>query len=207
MYNLGSSRTSIALGEQSAFALAAAAFLVLGLGLKPAYAQQAPLAASSGQLTSALGALNAAHANAAALANAAPQSEVGKIATYDKAMLVALALPTATPAEITYRDQQIAYVRTTYLVAAANKPLSPAVVAKVDSLLGLPASDPSLGVVDTADTINGVGQGVGQGNVVHDNIDRPSMDRPSIDRPNINRPDIQRPNIQRPSIERPQIPH
>ena len=201
MSGLGNHLKYGAFGILSALAVAATPLAIPGLGLDQAYAQS-PLAARSGQLISALGALNAGHANSAALANAAPQSEVGKIATYDKAMLVALALPTATPAEVVYRDQQIASVRATYLVAAANKPLSPAVVAKVDNLLGLPASDPALGVVDTADTLHGVGQAVGRDEkIVHANVDRPSIDRPHIQRPN-----IQRPHIQRPDIERPQIP-
>lgn len=189
-------------GTLSAFAVAAIPLIVPGIGLGQAYAQS-PLVANSGQLTSALGALNAAHANSEALANAAPQSEVGKIAAYDKAMLVALALPTETPTELAYRDQQITSVRATYLAAAANKPLSPTVVAKVDNILGLPASDPALGVVDTTDTLHGVGRAVEPNeDVIHANIDRPSIDRPHISRPNIQHPDIQRPDI-----ERPQIPH
>lgn len=203
---------SSAFGILSTLAIATTPLAIPGLGLEQAHAQP-PVAASSGQLTSALGALNAGHANAAALANAAPQSEVGKIATYDKAMLAALSLPTATPAEVTYRDQQIAYARDTYLVDAANKPLSPAVVAKVDNMLGLPTSDPTLGVADTADAFHGVGQSFKQNeNIIHANVDHPSIDRPHIEHPNIQRPqierpEIQRPQIERPDIERPQIPH
>ncbi len=61
-------------------------------------------------------------------------------------MQTALALPDATPAEIAARDQAIASARSIELAAAANHPLSPPVVARVDALLGLPPSDPALGV-------------------------------------------------------------
>jgi hypothetical protein len=178
--------------------------------LDQAHAQSAPspLQATSGQLLSALGTLNAAHANAEAFANAAPQSEVGKISAYDKAMLAALALPTATPAELAYQEQQISLDRSTYLVSASNKPLSPAVVAKVDSLLGLPATDPSLGIVPTVDTLPGNGHGIGQNGAVEAvNVGHGPIDHPHIDHPDVQRPVFSRPNIERPNINRPNIPH
>jgi hypothetical protein len=178
--------------------------------LEQAHAQSAssPLQATSGQLLSALGALNAAHANSEAFANAAPQSEVGKISAYDKAMLAALALPTATPAEVAYQEQQISLDRSTYLVSASNKPLSPAVVAKVDSLLGLPATDPSLGIVPTVDTLPGNGHGIGQNGAVEAvNVGHGPIDHPHIDHPDVQRPVFSRPNIERPNINRPNIPH
>ena len=110
--------------------------------------------AGHGALASALGALNAAHASPKALAHAAPTSRVGLIAAYDRAMLAALAMPTATPAEIAARNAAIAAARQNQLAAAANKGLTPAVVSRVDALLGLPPSNPALGVapadVDTA---------------------------------------------------------
>ncbi len=205
MSGLGNRLKHTGLGVLSTFAIITASLAIPVPGLEEVYAQSTytPLAASTGQLTSALGALNAAHANSEAFANAAPQSEVSKIAAYDKAMLVALALPTATSPEVAYRDQQIAEARATYLAAAANKPLNPSVVTKVDSVLGLPASDPALGVVDTAASLHGIGQTVGHDeNVVHAHVDQPSIDRPDIQHPN-----IQRPQIQRPNIERPNIPH
>lgn len=164
-----------------------------------------PIAANSGQLTSALGALNAAHANSEALGNAAPQSEVGKIAAYDNAMLAALALPDATPAEAAYRDQQIAAARATYLAAAANKPLSPAVVAKVDSLLALPASNPDLGVSGGGPVFANAGRDVGN-EVVRADPARPVIGRPEVGRPGFIRPNVPRPSIERPNISRPNIP-
>ena len=110
--------------------------------------------ASHGAVASALGALNAAHASPTALAHTAPTSRVGQIAAYDRAMLAALAMPTATPAEIAARNAAIAAARQNQLAAAANKGLTPAVVSRVDALLGLPPSNPALGVapsdVDTA---------------------------------------------------------
>lgn len=102
--------------------------------------------ANSGEISRALGALNAAHANAQALASAAPNSEVGRIAAYDRAMLAALALPDTTPAEIIARDHAIAAARHFQLALAAKKPLRAAVVRRVDTLLGLPPSDPALGL-------------------------------------------------------------
>lgn len=61
-------------------------------------------------------------------------------------MLGALSLPAQTPAQRAYRNRAIAEARATELAAAANKPISPEVVSRVDSLLGLPPSDPRLGV-------------------------------------------------------------
>ncbi|TXL73948.1 hypothetical protein FHP25_18655 [Vineibacter terrae] len=98
-----------------------------------------PVSASNAQLASALGALNAAHASAQARSVAAPNSRVGTIAAYDKAMLSALSMPLSS------RDPAIAGARR-QLAAASNKTLTPAVVARVDSLLGLPPTDPNLGV-------------------------------------------------------------
>jgi hypothetical protein len=61
-------------------------------------------------------------------------------------MLAALAMPAATPAEIAARDAAIAAARQNQLAAAANKGLTPGVVAHVDALLGLPPTNPTLGV-------------------------------------------------------------
>ncbi|MBL8696817.1 MAG: hypothetical protein JNK67_00505 [Alphaproteobacteria bacterium] len=96
-------------------------------------------------ISAALGALNAAHASPTARANAAPNSRVGRIAAYEDAMHVALAMPEATPAQRAAKADAIAAARAQELAAAANKPISPAVVARVDSLLGLPPTDPTLG--------------------------------------------------------------
>ncbi|WP_232479252.1 hypothetical protein [Roseomonas rosulenta] len=61
-------------------------------------------------------------------------------------MLSALSMPTRTPTEVALRDQAIAEARAQELAAAANRPVSAAVVTQVDSLLGLPSIDPTLGV-------------------------------------------------------------
>jgi hypothetical protein len=101
-------------------------------------------------LHAVLGALDAAHASPAAQAHAAPHSRVARITAYYHSMLVALAMPAITPQQVVARDEAIATARSTELAPAANKSLSPAVVAKVDSLLGLPPSNPSLGVTTSA---------------------------------------------------------
>ena len=100
--------------------------------------------ASSGQMSNALGALNAAHASSNALNHAASGSRVGHIATYDKAMLSALAMPTNTPVAIAAQTAAIASART-QLAANSNKSLTAQVVTKVDGYLGLGPSDPTIG--------------------------------------------------------------
>jgi hypothetical protein len=100
--------------------------------------------ASHGQISSALGALNAAHASPVALAHAAPSSRVGVMAAYDHAMVNALGMPATTPAQIAARNAAIGAARS-QLAVSANKQVTPAVATRVDTLLGLPASDPSLG--------------------------------------------------------------
>ena len=68
------------------------------------------------------------------------------MAAYENAMLAALAMPSLTPAQTASRNQAIASARSTQLAAASTKALSPAVVAQVDQLLGLPNTNPNLGV-------------------------------------------------------------
>lgn len=58
------------------------------------------------------------------------------IATYEAAMMIALAMPLGPE-----RTSAIEAARANDLAAAANKPLSSAVVARVDELLGLPPTD------------------------------------------------------------------
>jgi len=89
--------------------------------------------------------LNAAHASPTALSHAAPGSRVGQIAAYDKAMVAALAMPAATSVQTAARNAAIAAART-QLASASNKTLTPAVVARIDHMLDLPATDPTLGV-------------------------------------------------------------
>ena len=117
-----------------------------GQGSSSAGRGNANAPAGSGAIASALGALNAAHASPSAMANAAPNSQVGKMAAYDRAMIAAINMPSQTPAQIAARTQAIANARSTQLAAASNKALSSAVVARVDELLGLPSTDPTLGV-------------------------------------------------------------
>jgi hypothetical protein len=92
-----------------------------------------------------LGALNAAHASPTALAHASSNSRVGMIAAYDRAMTAALSMPHATPHQAALRNAAIAAARQD-LKAASNKTLTAAVVQKVDLLLGLPPSNPRLGL-------------------------------------------------------------
>ncbi len=82
------------------------------------------------------GALNATHASAMARGHAAPNSRVGQIATYDRSMSRALAMPTATPAQRAAQREAIAAARG-QLAAAGNKPLSPTVIGWVDDRFGL----------------------------------------------------------------------
>lgn len=104
-------------------------------------------AASTGQISRAAGALNASHASPTALAHAATGSRVGQIATYDRAMLAALALPALTPDQVAARNAAIAAARS-QLAASSNKTLTPGVVAVVGTRLGLPPSDPSIGTLE-----------------------------------------------------------
>jgi hypothetical protein len=67
------------------------------------------------------------------------------MAIYDRVMLKALQMPTDTPEQRGARDRAIAGARIR-LAAATNRRLNPAAVSRIDSLLGLPASDPALGV-------------------------------------------------------------
>lgn len=71
---------------------------------------------------------------------------VGQIAAYQAAMKSAVAMPSATPAQIAARNAAIAAARTDLLAPAANKSLTPDVVSAVDRQIGLPETDPSLGV-------------------------------------------------------------
>jgi hypothetical protein len=105
-----------------------------------------PATAEHRSAASLLGALNAAHASPTARAHAAPESRVGRIAAYESAMRAALSLPAFTVEQIAVRDAAIASARSTQLTAAANRSVTPDVVARVDRLLGLPPSDPWLGV-------------------------------------------------------------
>jgi hypothetical protein len=55
-------------------------------------------------------------------------------------------MPTATPAQVAARNAAISAARADLLGPAGNKDLTPSVVSAVDKQLGLPATDPTLGV-------------------------------------------------------------
>jgi hypothetical protein len=61
-------------------------------------------------------------------------------------MFAALAMPALTVEQRAARDAAIAAARAQELSLAANRTVSPAVVDRVDALLGLPPTDPTLGV-------------------------------------------------------------
>jgi hypothetical protein len=88
---------------------------------------------------SELGKLNAAHASATARDNAAANSAVGSIATYDKEMSAALAInnPTMRNAAIAAARQRLAL--------NSNKDLTPSAAARIDSMLGINGAPPNLG--------------------------------------------------------------
>jgi len=108
------------------------------------HAQGVGLAAGQAQddKASGLGALNAAHASPQALANAAPNSRVGRIETYKEALdrylsdLNAGAGPTVLSADITATGIALG--------AAANKTVTAETVDQLNGLLGVStASDPN----------------------------------------------------------------
>jgi hypothetical protein len=108
------------------------------------HAPEARLAASQAEDdgASGLGALNAAHASARALANASPNSEVGRIETYKEALdrylsdLNAGAPPAVLSADITATGIALG--------AAANKTVTTENVDQLNGLLGVStASDPN----------------------------------------------------------------
>jgi len=80
------------------------------------------------------------------MAHAAPNSQVGMIGAYHTAMVAALPMPTATPAHVAARNSAISAARADLLAPAANKGLTATSVTAVDKQIGLPATDPTLGV-------------------------------------------------------------
>ena len=100
---------------------------------------------SEAQLTAALAALNAAHANPQTLANAAPNSRTGMLATYSAQMRAAIVMPSFTPQQIAARNEAITAARAVTLSNAAYKSVTPQMVEQVDQLLGLPPTNPNLG--------------------------------------------------------------
>jgi hypothetical protein len=84
-----------------------------------------------------LGRLNAAHASPTALAHASPHSAVGAVAAYRAEMRAALKIDDPVARQAAIDMARIDLART------SNKELTAASVARVDSLLGLPASPPT----------------------------------------------------------------
>jgi hypothetical protein len=72
-------------------------------------------------------------------------ARIQQMAAYDRAMLDALARPDRTGVQRTARDLAVAWARI-QLAVATNRRLNPAAVSRIDALLGLPPSDPTLGV-------------------------------------------------------------
>ena len=88
-----------------------------------------------------LGNLNAAHASPNARANAAPNSMVGQIATYEASMRQAMAI-----SDPNRRDAAVIAARE-QLALAANKPLTSDVIQQVDAMLGIRDVSPQLGAL------------------------------------------------------------
>jgi len=101
--------------------------------------------ANNSMLGRAVVALNATMAVPRPPAQAGLDLRIQQMAAYDRAMLHALALPDRTPTQRTARNRTIAGARI-QLAVATHRRLNPAAITRIDSLLGLPASDPTLGV-------------------------------------------------------------
>jgi hypothetical protein len=101
--------------------------------------------ASNPMLGRAVVALNATLAVPRPPAQAGLDARIQRMAAYDRAMLHALAMPDRTRAQRTARNVAIAWARI-QLAVATNRRLNPEAITRIDSLLGLPASDPTLGV-------------------------------------------------------------
>jgi hypothetical protein len=103
-------------------------------------------AANGPMLTHAIVALNATYAvpHQPPLA-AAHEARMRQMAAYDRMMLAAIQLPGDTPAERAARDRAIAGARL-QLAAATGRRLNPLAVERIDAALGLPPTDPQLGV-------------------------------------------------------------
>ena len=102
---------------------------------------------------SGLGALNAAHASAQAFANASPNSEVGRIRTYERTLdrylsdLNAGASPAVLGADIVAVGDALG--------AAANKTVTPETVDRLNGLLGVSTdSDPNWDTTTAPSVVN-----------------------------------------------------
>jgi hypothetical protein len=93
----------------------------------------------------ALVALNATSAIPRPPPHLTPDERIRHMATFDRMMLEALQMSAATPAQRAARNRAIASARIE-LAASTNRRLNPTAVRRIDAVLGLPASDPQLGV-------------------------------------------------------------
>ena len=72
-------------------------------------------------------------------------AHIRAIAAYDDTMRAAMMMPDFTGVQVSARNAAIANARTR-LASASRRHLTPAAVARIDTLLGLPQADPRLGV-------------------------------------------------------------
>jgi|SRR5215472_1833264 hypothetical protein len=72
-------------------------------------------------------------------------TRIQQMAIYDLTMRNALQMPTDTPEQRGVQDRAIADARI-QLSAATHRRLNPVAVSRIDAVLGLPATDPQLGV-------------------------------------------------------------
>lgn len=110
-----------------------------GLGIGRGKVDPTGLATGSLGSRADLGKLNAAHASLTGRTNAAANSAVGQIRSYEEAKLAAIAMPQTTVAERAARADAIARANA-MLEPVANKPVTPSVIAQVDSILGINSS-------------------------------------------------------------------
>jgi hypothetical protein len=101
--------------------------------------------ASNFRLSRAVVALNATSAALRPPPHVGVDSRIQQMAAYDRAMLHALGMPDRTPTQRAARDRAIAGARI-HLAAATSRRLNPVAVSRIDSLLGLPTTNPALGV-------------------------------------------------------------
>jgi hypothetical protein len=101
--------------------------------------------ASGLMLRKAVVALNATYAVPHRSSHPAVDARIRQMAVYDHMMLSALGMPTDTAEQREARDRAITDARI-QLAAATNRRLNSAAVSRIDALLGLPATDPQLGI-------------------------------------------------------------
>jgi hypothetical protein len=110
-----------------------------------------------------MGRLNASHASATALANASPNSTVGRIREYMDAMTLASTLVDDPTTEVSFKGQMVNYndlieLAAGALTSAANKPIDASVVDQVNANLSAKTGSvfDSAVVVDVKDKLAGI---------------------------------------------------